>query len=482
LFPRIWPAILSLGWILLAMAGAEAVMAVVAFLADDGEATAFATGAAITATVGGGAVLSTKGRPFTMGFRDAVVLTVSAWFVLPLFAAIPFLLEPVDLTPVDAFFEMVSAVTTTGSTVMVGLDDAPPSLLLWRSTIQWLGGFGIIGLAIVILPFLKIGGMQLLRLESSDRSEKALPRVRKIAQAIGQIYIGLTVACFATYALLGMTPFDALNHAFTTLSTAGFSTHDASFGYFESPALQWAAVVFMISGAVPFLAYLRLFGRGTLRDRLDPQVPFFFLALTAVVVGVAAYLVLTEQHGVGTALTEAAFNIVSIFTTTGYASSDYMQWGSFAIVAFFIVTLIGGCSGSTSGGIKIMRYQIMGATVRQQVQRLVFPHSVQPIRFGSRTVSDDQVVSVAVFVTIYVAVVAFGAVVLSATGLDFMTAASSVAQAMGNVGPGLGDIVGPAGNFASLTDFQKIVVAVTMIIGRLEILSVLVLFAPSFYR
>ncbi len=482
MLPRLWPAVLSLGWIVLAMAVAELVMAAVALAADDGEAPAFAIGAAISALAGGGAVLATKGRPFQLNFRDAVILTVAAWLVLPVFAALPFLLEPVALSPVDAFFEMVSAITTTGSTVMTGLDSRPTSLLLWRSTVQWLGGFGIIGLAIVILPFLKIGGMQLLRLEFSDRSDKALPRVKMVAQTIGQIYLGLTVLCFVVYLALGMTPFDALNHAFTTVCTGGLSTHDASFGHFDGAALRWAGIVFMIASSIPFLAYLRLVGRGRAGGRRDPQVIAFLVLIAVVAGGVALYLRLNDTYDTGSAITEATFNVVSVITTTGYASTDYTLWGGFPVFVFLLITFIGGCTGSTSGGIKVMRFQVIASALLQQLRRTIYPHRVQPVRFDGRTVADEQVASVLVFVCLYLGLVLAGSLLLSLTGLDTMTAVSGAAQAVGNVGLGLGPIIGPAGNYSSLADGQKLILAASMVLGRLEILSVLVLFAPSFYR
>ncbi len=482
MLPRLWPAVLSLGWLILAIAAAEAAMAGIGWAAADGAGEAFAIGAAITAMIGGCAVLSTKGRQFELSFRDAVILTVSAWFILPLFAAIPMVIGPLSANTIDAYFEMVSAVTTTGSTAFTGLDSMPTSILLWRSTFQWLGGFGIIGLALVILPFLKIGGMQLFQLESSERGEKYLPRIRSIARAVGQIYLTLTALCFVTYLLLGMTPFDALNHALTTVCTGGFSTHDASFGYFERPALRWAAIVFMIAGSVPFLAYLRLGRRGGFSDRVEPQVVAFFVVVIAAVLVVFAWIFLTGRYDAGDALTEAAFNVVSVISTTGYATSDFNQWGTFAVLVFFLLMFLGGCSGSTAGGIKILRYQILLATLFQQVRQTIYPHIVQPIRYGGRALGNDQIVSVGVFVFLYVATFSVVAIILAVTGLDTITAFSGAAQALGNVGPGLGDIIGPAGNFASLDGFQKLVLAIGMIMGRLEILSVLVLLVPSFYR
>ena len=279
MLPKIWPAVLALGWICLAVGAAQGVMALFSLAVGDGMAEVFGATAAITIVFGGACVLTTSGRHFELRFRDAALLTVVSWFVVPAFGALPLLAEPVDLSVVDAYFEFVSGMTTTGSTVMTGLDTMPPSILLWRSTGQWIGGIGIIGLAIVILPFLKVGGMQLFRLESSDRSEKGMARTREIASAVGRVYVVLTLACFMTYWLLGMSAFDALNHALTTLPTAGFSTHDTSFGYFNSPALEWAGTIFMFLGALPFLAYLQFARRGSLWDKIEPQIPTYFVVV-----------------------------------------------------------------------------------------------------------------------------------------------------------------------------------------------------------
>jgi trk system potassium uptake protein len=457
-------------------------MALASLAAGDGHETVFAIAAAITAMVAGGCILTTKGRPFELNFRDAALLTAIAWLVVPAFAALPLMAEPVGLSLVDAYFESVSGITTTGSTVMSGLDTMPSSVLLWRSTMQWIGGIGIIGVAIVILPFLNIGGMQLFRLESSDRSEKSMPRVRTIAVAVGQIYLVLTLACFVTYLLLGMSPFDALNHAFTTLPTAGFSTHDASFGYFDSPAIEWAATVFMIAGALPFLAYLRLLRGRTLGERLDPQVIALIVTLVVLVFLFSVWLHFAHGVDAGTALTKSAFNIVSITTTTGYASTDYLVWGSFATSFFFVIMFVGGCTGSTAGSLKIFRYQVMYGMVAQHVRRIVHPNVVTPIRYGARTVTDDQVASVGTFVFLFFLSFAVCALILAAFGLDAETSLSAAATAIANVGPGIGPVVGPAGNFASLPDGAKLVLCLAMVMGRLEILGVLVLLQPSFYR
>ena len=482
MLPKVWPAALALGWICLAVGAAQGVMALFSIAVGDGMAEVFGATGAITVFFGGACVLTTSGRRFDLRFRDAALLTVISWFVVPAFAALPLLADPVDLSVADAYFEAVSGLTTTGSTVIVGLDTMPPSILLWRSTGQWIGGIGIIGLAVVILPFLKVGGMQLFRLESSDRSEKGMPRMRGIASAIGQIYVVLTLACFITYWLLGMGTFDALNHALTTVPTAGFSTHDASFGYFDSPTLQWAATIFMILGALPVLAYLRFAHRGSVWDRIEPQIPTYLVLITAFIIVFAVWMSVAYEVPFGTALTDSAFNTVSVVTTTGFASVDYLQWGAFAAAWFFMLTFVGGCAGSTAGGPKIFRHQVMFRLIGQHIRKTIYPHAIMPLRHGGRTMSDDQIRSVGVFMFLYFAAFAVAAMVLSLTGLDPATALSGAATVLGNVGPGVTSVIGPAGNFSSLPAVTKLILSVVMIMGRLEILGVLIVLMPAFYR
>jgi len=457
-------------------------MALFALATEDGHAEEFGVSAAVTTMVAGGCLLTTWGRPFQLKFRDATLLTVVAWIVVPAFAALPLIAHPVNLPLVDAYFEMVSGITTTGATVIIGLDTHPASVLLWRSTTQWIGGIGIIGFAIVMLPFLKIGGMQLFRLEFTERSEKTMPRMRSIAMAIVEIYVTLTATCVIVYRLLGMTWFDALNHAMTTICTAGFSTHDASFAYFDNPALEWAAVVFMVLGALPFLALLRMARIGALEDRFDPQVVTFFSVLVILVAAFAVWLLTAKGLPAETALTKAAFNVVSIATTTGFTSTDYVLWGTFASAWFFALSFVGGCTGSTAGAIKIFRFKVMYAVVKQHVRHAIYPHIVAPIRYGRRVIPDEQAGSVGVFVFVYVAAFALMAVAMALLGLGAETSISIAASSIGNIGPGIGEVIGPAGNFSSLPDAAKIIMCLAMIMGRLEILVVLIMFMPSFYR
>ncbi len=482
MLPKIWPTVLTLGWILAAIAVAQALMALVALGFNDGLAGDFATVATITGAVAGACVLTTKGRAFDLRFRDAALLTVVAWVVVPVFAALPFVDERIGLSPVEAYFEAVSGLTTTGATVMSGLDALPRSILLWRSTMQWIGGVGIIGLAIVILPFLRIGGLALFRLESSDSSDKTMPRLRSVAVTVVSIYVAMTVACFIAYWSFGMTVFDALNHAFTTVCTGGYSTHDMSFAAFDSAAIEWTAIVFMIGGALPFLAYIRLFRPLPLRQRVEPQV-YTFLAILIVLSSVlVAWAMLSGGMPLSQAVTKAAFTVVAIVTTTGYASSDYVAWGSFAAMLVFLMSFLGGCSGSTTGGIKTFRFHILFAVALQHVRRIFHPHVISPLRYGDRVVDDEQAASVGTFLFLFLASFAALAIVLSLLGLDVDLALSAAIAAVGNIGPGVVPEIGPSGTYQDLPESVKILLPLAMIMGRLEIMSLLILFMPSFYR
>jgi trk system potassium uptake protein TrkH len=406
-----------------------------------------------------------------------------AYTTLVLFAALPLYISDyaqLENNFTNAFFESMSGLTTTGATVIVGLDKAPKGLLLWRALLQWLGGIGIIGVAIAVLPALGVGGMQLFRTESSDRSEKVMPRVREIATALTLIYLGLTTACGILYWFAGMVAFEALAHALTTVSTAGFSTSDNSMGNF-SPAAQWIAIVFMVAGGIPFVLYLRLVRgeRDSLRDR---QARTFLAFLAVVIIGLTAWLVLSDRYSPVDALRLAAFNVVSVVTTTGYATADYGLWGNVAIGVFFGLMFVGGCTGSTTGGIKIFRYEVMTKVLRSHLRHLIFPKGVFQRVYAGRLLPDDVIASVVVFFAFFFISYSGLTIVLMAFDLDFLTSASAAVSALANVGPGLGPTIGPAGNFSTVPDGAKWLLAFAMLLGRLELFTVLVLFFPQFWR
>jgi trk system potassium uptake protein TrkH len=425
-------------------------------------------------------VLSASKEVFDLTRRQAFLTTALAWTLTPAIAALP--LMSANLSFIDAYFEATSALTTTGSTVMVGLDTTSPGLLLWRSLLQWVGGIGIIVIGIIVMPFLRVGGMQLFRTESSDSSEKIFARGLDLVRWIAGIYLGLSVACAIVYGLLGMSTFDAINHAMTSIATGGFSTHDASFAYFESAGLEWAGVVFMASGALPFVAYIRTL-RGRDKSLLnDIQARAFLVFLAAVIFALALTHAELNDVRFFDALRLSAFNVTSIVTTTGYASDDYQLWGPFAVGAFFILTFVGGCSGSTSGGVKMYRLQILGRVAMAHLTRLVTPTQTVVVSYGTRRVDEEVEIAILTFLcAVLISEVAI-TVILSWLGLDLVTALSATATCLANVGPGLGSIVGPAGNFASLPEAAKAVLSLAMILGRLEYFTLLVMLAPSFWR
>lgn len=441
----------------------------------------FLASSVFTFFFGGLMILATyEDRPVRLGVREAFLLTTSSWVVVAGFAAIPFV--GLGLSFTDAYFETMSGLTTTGSTVIAGLDRMPRGILLWRALLCAIGGMGIIAMAIIMLPFLRVGGMQLFQTESSDKSEKILPRAFELMIATAGVYAMLIFLCGVTYAFLGMSLFDAVCHAMATLGTAGYSTHDDSFGYFKSTPILWAGTLFMALGAMPFVVFIKMVRGDRTALVNDVQVRGFVSFLVAVWFILAVWQSLTTDRNFFDALTASAFNVTSIVTTTGFASEDYTKWGSFAIGLFFLLTFVGGCSGSTAGAIKIYRLQVTGLLTRSHFLHLISPNRVVTLTYNGRRLPDDVPFSVVAFLAIYMTTVGVFTVILSAMGLDIVTALSASAQAIGNVGPGLGEIVGPAGNYSTLPAAAKWALAAAMMLGRLELFTVLVLFRPEFWR
>jgi trk system potassium uptake protein TrkH len=469
---------------LLALAAAMLLPAFSDWITGDPNWRSFLLGSGVTAASGAALYRATNCRlTGGLSLRQSFVLTPLAYITLVLFGALPLYSSnhpQLSYSFTNAFFETMSGLTTTGATVLVGLDAAPPGLLLWRSILQWLGGIGVIGVAIAVLPALGVGGMQLFRTESSDRSEKVMPRVREIATAIAMIYAGLTALCCLLYWFAGMTPFEALAHGLTTVSTAGFSTSDSSMGNF-SPAAQWIGTVFMISGAIPFVLYVRLL-RGERDGLRDSQARVFLSFLLVVIAAVAAWLFFSGRYGLEPALRLAAFNVVSVVTTTGYATADYGLWGNAAIGVFFALSFVGGCTGSTAGGIKIFRFEVVAKVLRSHLRHLIYPRGVFQRMYAGRLLPDDVVASVVVFFAFFF--ICYGAltILLMALDLDFLTSTSAAVSALANIGPGLGPIIGPAGNYSTLPDVAKLLLSFAMLLGRLDLFTVLVLFVPQFWR
>ncbi|WP_371228761.1 TrkH family potassium uptake protein [Roseovarius sp. 2305UL8-3] len=442
----------------------------------------FAECAILTVLVGGLVALTCKnGVKEGLTIQQTFLLTTGVWVILPLFGALPFMLGDTDLRFVDAFFEAMSGLTTTGSTVLAGLEELPKGLLLWRGLMQWLGGIGIIVVAMVFLPELRVGGMQIFRTEGFDTFGKILPRATEISSRISVIYLALTLLCVLCYVLSGMDPFDATVHAMTTVATGGFANYDASFGAFGGTT-EYVAVIFMMLAALPFVRFVQITA-GTAQPLIhDPQVRGFFATAIVLVVIVTLWQFWQNENPSEAAFRKVLFNTVSILTGTGYASADYMQWGSFPVAMLFFVGLIGGCAGSTACSIKIFRYQLLLASIKAQLQRILTPHGMFTPRYQGRPVGDDVLNSVMSFFVFFTVTLGVISVVLGLTGLDFVTAVSGASAALANIGPGLGDTIGPAGNFASLNDTAKWVLAAAMLIGRLELLAVYAIFTISFWR
>lgn len=423
-----------------------------------------------------------KKEKMKINLRQAFLLTILSWLVIALFGSLPFIYSSSSLNFTNAFFESVSGITTTGSTVISNLDTLSEGILIWRSLLQWFGGIGIIVLAVAILPTLQIGGMQLLHMEHDDPYEKTLPRINKFIFEIIVLYFGLTFLCLFSYYFNGMNGFDSLIHSMTTISTGGFSNKSLSFGYFDSQVLENISILFMILGSLPFVVFIKfVHGQKNSIFRDDQIRLFIFLLVSIVLISwfwVKHYLNIEWSS----ALRLTTFNVTSILTGTGYTSTNYNNWGGFGLIIILMIMFIGGCAGSTTGGIKVFRFQILFRGVRLQIKKLTQPHAVFLMKFNQKTVTENTYTSIISFFFIYVLLFILSSVILSFLGLDFLTALSASASAISNVGPGIGEIIGPNGNYAGINEIGKWVLAFTMLIGRLEIFTILVLFSKNFWK
>lgn len=479
------PVLYLIGLVLLSTSGMMLIPMAADVYFDNEDWQAFASAAALAAALGLSlARMGRSGAHAGMTLRQAFLLTPLCWLSVSLVSAMPFFFSDygiVSRSLADAFFEATSGITTTGATVISGLENAPPGILLWRALLQWMGGIGIIATAIAILPALGIGGMQLFRTESSDRSDKVMPRVRQMAMAIGGVYLGLTIIATAVYWLAGMRAFDALAHALTSIATGGYSTSDASFGNWEANGIQWFGALFMLSGSIPFVVYVR-FLAGHRKAIWDRQVRTMLAFLAIVIVLTGSWLAISGRYAIEPAFRHAAFNVVSVVTTTGFASADYALWGNTLVGIFFALMFVGGCTGSTSGGIKIFRFEVMAVMLKTHFRRLLFPRGVFPRSYDNKPLSDEVVGSVVAFFAVFFLCYGALTIALMAVGLDCLTSASGAVTALSNVGPGLGEIIGPAGNFGTLPETAKWLLSAGMLLGRLELFTVLVLFVPRFWR
>jgi len=443
----------------------------------------FLSSSSITTFIGILLVLTNLQENKKLNLQQAFLLTTFSWLSIAIFGCIPFLLSDLNLSFVDAFFESMSGITTTGSTIIANLESVPKSILIWRAILQWLGGIGIIVMAITILPLLNVGGMQLFRLENSDTTEKILPKTREVSLIISVIYIFLTFACGISYWLAGMGIFDSIAHSMTTIATGGFSTYSESIGYFQNPKIEIIAIIFIILGSIPFIAYLQ-FSKGNKKILFkDVQIKGLIYILSVSVLIMLLYLMLNNiEYSFYENLRISTFNVVSILSGTGYVTDDFSLWGKFPLIFFLFLMFIGGCAGSTTCGIKVFRFQILGIFIINQIKKLVYPNGIFPMRYNNKKISNTFIYSIMTFIFIYFFIFFLLSALLSLNGLDFITAISGSASAISNVGPGLGEVIGPNGNFGNLPDFSKLSLSLGMLLGRLELFAVLVLFFPSFWK
>ncbi len=470
------------GFLLLILAAAMGLPLAVDLAAEHSEWQAFASAQLFTGFIGLGLIFANRpdGRP-KLPTRAAFFLIASSWVLVSLFGALPFELGSRHLSVTDGMFETISGLTTTGATVITGLDRTPSAILLWRAVLQWLGGAGIIVAAVALLPFLRIGGMQLFRLESSDKTERVAPRVSQVAWKLLFIYGMLTGAVGLALYFAGMTPLEAACHAMSSLSTGGFSTSDQSLGRFGDAA-RWVCVIGMLLGGMTFSQYLTLGKRGRGSSLVDSQTRWYLTIIAVFCLLLTFWNWAVGDMGAYEALQQSTFNVVSVLTTSGFHTANYDAWGGFAQVAFFVMTFVGGCTGSTAGGIKVFRYEVLFAVSGLHIKRLLHPHGVFPVAFNRLILSDAVLRSVLGFMMLYFVCFAALALALTVSGLDTVSGLSAAAAALGNVGPGLGHVLGPGGSYQSLPADTKWLLAFGMLLGRLELAPLLVVFTASFWR
>ncbi len=420
---------------------------------------------------------------FKLNLQQTFLFSTLAWIFIAIFGSIPFMLSTVNFTISDAFFESMSGITTTGATVMTNLDDSPKSILIWRALMQWLGGIGIVVMAITILPLLKVGGMQLFKMDGSHNTEKILPRTFEVATIIITTYFILTLSCSFLYWTFGMSIFDSIAHSMTTIATGGFSTHNDSIGFFKNSNIEIIASIFIVLGSIPFISYLK-FIKGNRKIFIqDIQIKGLMYLLIVSIFIMFIYLMLAQYEGsIFEKIRISSFNVISILSGTGYVTDDFGLWGKFSLIFFLFLMFIGGCAGSTACGIKIFRLQMLVIFFKNQIKKIISPNSIMIMKYNNQKITDSFINSIIVFVFSFLFIYLIIAMLLSITGLDFLTSLSGAASAISNVGPGLGDMIGPNGNYKNIPDISKWILSFGMLLGRLELFAVLVLFFPSFWR
>ena len=415
-----------------------------------------------------------------LNLQQAFLLTALSWLSIAVFGSLPFIFSSVKFSPINAFFESMSGITTTGSTIIANLEIIPKAILLWRAILQWLGGIGIIIMAITLMPIMNVGGMQLFKISNNDSSEKILPKSKEIALRLIYIYSGLTALCAISYKVFGMSIFDSLTHSMTTIATGGFSNYNDSIGFFNSFSIEISAMIFIILGSLPFIAYIKFLNGNKKIFFSDIQIKTFLKIILISIIILSIYLTINNSTQLN--LRSIFFNVISILTGTGYVNAQFDNWGGFPLILFLGLMFIGGCAGSTTCGIKIFRIQILYSFVSNQLKKIIYPKGIFVLKYDQNPVDNKFVASIISFIYMYLVIFFVITALLSLTGLDFITSISGAATSISNVGPGLGSIIGPNGNFSSLPDISKLILTLGMILGRLELFAILVLFLPSFWR
>ena len=415
-----------------------------------------------------------------LNLQQAFLLTALSWLSIAIFGSLPLIFSEVNFSFTNAFFESMSGITTTGSTIIPNLEEMPKAILLWRAILQWLGGIGIIVMAITLMPIMNVGGMQLFKISNSDSSEKILPKSKEIALRLIYIYSGLTTLCAISYKILGMNTFDSITHSMTTIATGGFSNYNESIGFFNSFSIEISAMIFIILGSLPFIAYIKFLNGNRRIFFSDIQIRTFLKIILISILILSIYLFLNKSSELN--FRTVLFNVISILTGTGYVNAQFDNWGGFPLIIFIGLMFIGGCAGSTTCGIKIFRFQILYSFVLNQLKKIIYPKGIFVLKYNQSPVDDKFTASIISFIYMYLVIFFTITALLSLTGLDFITSLSGAATSISNVGPGLGSTIGPNGNFSSLPDISKWILSFGMILGRLELFAILVLFLPSFWR
>ena len=444
------------------------------------ESHSFLSSSFVTIFIGILFILINLDRDSILNLQQTFLFSSMAWTSVALFGCLPFLFSNLELSFSDSFFESMSGITTTGSTIITNLNETPKSILLWRGMLQWLGGIGIIVMAITLMPLMNIGGMQLFIISTSDTPEKILPRSKEIALRLILVYSGLTFICAFFYKIFGMNFFDSIVHSMTTIATGGFSNYNESIGYFDNSLIELTSIIFIILGSIPFIAYIKYLNGDKKIFFNDTQIKTFFKIIIFSILLMYLYL-LTQNQNISD-IRSVAFNVISILTGTGYVTQNFSEWGQFPLIYFLILMFIGGCAGSTACGIKIFRVQILFQFITIQLKKIIYPRGIFKIKYENSNIDEKFLASIISFIFLYIVIFFLITALLSTSGLDLTTSISAAATSISNVGPGLGDIIGPNGNFSNLSDFSKWILSLAMILGRLELFAVLVLFIPSFWR